>query len=267
MKKLISNAKKIFEQERGFGLGQARRNRKYIRRCMVFARAFAIILLISFYGYVRESSATENPVTNVTSAIDEEKLASKGWKRDVHFAVVEPPELVEGGSGEVEIAEIFSYGCPHCYVFEPQLVLWEKAQSGGVHVVRVPAMFGRSHRIHAHLYYTLQALNRGDLHQSVYDTIHKHGSGLVAPTEEEALRLLVQFAKSHGIDEYQFKRAYNSEIVIKNMERAERLVRLYKVESIPTVVVNGRYKTDAQRAGGQERLIALMQDLAKQLNQ
>jgi thiol:disulfide interchange protein DsbA len=128
-------------------------------------------------------------------------------------------------------------------------------------------MYRQSHQIHAHLYYTLQALNRGDLQQAAYDTIHRHGSGLVARTEEEALRLLVQFAKAHGIDEDQFTRAYNSEVVIKNMERADRLARLYKVDSISTIVVNGRYKTDAQRAGGQERLIALMQDLAKQLNQ
>jgi thiol:disulfide interchange protein DsbA len=233
---------------------------------MMFERVFAVMLLLSFCGYVRESPATDNPKTNVTSAIDEDKLASKGWKRDVHFAVIEPPQSVEAESGEVEIAEMFSYGCPHCYVFEPQLVLWEKAQSGGVHVVRVPVIFGRSQRIHARLYYTLQALNRGDLHPAVYDTIHRHGNKLVASTDEEALRLSVQFAKAYGIDEDQFTRAYNSEIVTKNMERAERLTRSYKIESIPAVVVNGIYKSDAQRAGGQERLIALMQDLAKQLS-
>jgi thiol:disulfide interchange protein DsbA len=219
----------------------------------------ATILLLPLYGCARESSPQNSAMS--TAAIDIEKLERSGWKRNAHYVLIDPPEFVQGKRDGIEVVEVFWYGCPHCYAFEPQLVLWENNQTAGVHLVRVPAVFNRDSRIHARLYYTLQELNREDLHQAVFNTIHRQRNGLTAPTDEAALNLLLQFAKSNGIDEGAFRRAYESEVVADKLLHADSMMRLFKVENIPAIVINGRFRTDATRAGGQEQLVTITQDI------
>jgi protein dithiol oxidoreductase (disulfide-forming) len=228
-------------------------------------RACALALLLCLGACTRESSSKEPAATQSGSIAGLEKAADKGWQPGTHYVLIDKPERVENADGRIEVAEIFWYGCTHCYVFEPHLVLWEKHQAKNVHVVRVPALLFEPQRIHARLFYTLQALGRDDVHQSVYDAIHRDGNTLTAATAEQALASLLPFAKSHGIEAAAFERAYNSDIVAKQTARAERLMRAYKVESTPSIVVDGRYRTDVFLAGSQERLIALTQHLVEAL--
>ena len=46
------------------------------------------------------------------------------------------------------------------------------------------------------------------------------------------------------------------------VQRADELVRRYRVASVPTIVVNGKYTTDVGLAGGNEQLFALIGELA-----
>ena len=188
---------------------------------------------------------------------------NKGWELGKHYVQVAQPERVEADGGRIEIAEVFWYGCSHCYAFEPHLVLWGKSQAKDVHIVRVPALMFEPQRVHARLYYTLQSLGREDLHQSVYDAIHRGGNPLTAEKPEQALELLLSFAKLHGIDADTFKRAYDSDLVAKQTARAEQLMRTYKVEGFPAIIVNGKYLSDGFLAGNQEQLLALAHDLAE----
>lgn len=265
MKNWTSGVKPVRPKENELSSSQCLGRKALFTRSVALERTFALILLCCLYGNACEAYATENPVTNTdTSAGEFKRLEAKGWKPRVHFKVIEPQEFVEKVDGIVEVVELFLYDCEHCYVFEPQFSAWKVTQGKDVSVVLVPANFGKSPRspqLYAHLFYTLEALERKDLHQVVYDTIHKDKNGLAASTDEESMKRFLQFAKKHGIDEYEFKRAYNSELVAMKLARAERLTRLYKVASVPTIVVNGRYQSDAQQAGSQARLIAITEDL------
>jgi thiol:disulfide interchange protein DsbA len=46
------------------------------------------------------------------------------------------------------------------------------------------------------------------------------------------------------------------------VQRAEQLTRRYQVEGVPLMVVAGKYVTDVGMAGGQNELLALLNDLA-----
>jgi thiol:disulfide interchange protein DsbA len=46
------------------------------------------------------------------------------------------------------------------------------------------------------------------------------------------------------------------------MQRAGELTRRYRIDSVPTAIVNGKYRTDAAMAGGNAELTQLLSDLA-----
>jgi thiol:disulfide interchange protein DsbA len=48
------------------------------------------------------------------------------------------------------------------------------------------------------------------------------------------------------------------------LQRADELVQRYRVDGVPTFVVNGKYLADVRSADGQERLLSLVGDLAAQ---
>jgi thiol:disulfide interchange protein DsbA len=173
-----------------------------------------------------------------------------------------PAQPTSVGAGEVEVVEVFWYGCPHCYALEPYLESWDKKNAEYVKLVKVPVIWSPGHRAHARLYYALEALGRGDLHKKVFQSIHEGRNQLLTNSERETTQLHVNFAKANGIDEKQFMNAYNSFGVNSNLQRAERLTNSYRVASVPVLVVNGKYVTDIEKARGHEPLTQLLEELA-----
>ena len=74
--------------------------------------------------------------------------------------------------------EVFWYGCGHCYALDPTLENWRETKAKYIDFQRIPVIWGPPHRQHAKLFYTLQALGRGDLHAKVFDAIHRDGNML-----------------------------------------------------------------------------------------
>jgi thiol:disulfide interchange protein DsbA len=140
-------------------------------------------------------------------------------------------------------------------------------QSDNVQVVRVPAAWRESSRALARLFYTLQTLGREDLHQEVFDTIHRLDNPLESLNNDaaETLKLKSEFAQSHGIDPPAFLAAYNSAAVAAAVREAEQLALRDQVTGVPTLIVAGKYRTSLRQAGGCERdLTALLDELVKQ---
>ena len=47
--------------------------------------------------------------------------------------------------GKIEVVELFWYGCPHCYQFEPTLNPWVEKLPSDVNFVRIPAPVSYTH--------------------------------------------------------------------------------------------------------------------------
>ena len=184
------------------------------------------------------------------------------WKAGTHYTPLVPAQPTSVAPGKVEVVEVFWYGCGHCYALEPFMASWLKNKPEYVEFVRVPVMWGPVHRAHARLFYILQSLNRSDLHQKVFDTIHKEQRMLVANDEPTTRKMQLDFAKENGISADDFNKAWDSFSVSSNLQRAEQLTQRYRVEGVPLVVVNGKYTTDVGHAGGPGELLSLINDLA-----
>jgi thiol:disulfide interchange protein DsbA len=184
------------------------------------------------------------------------------WKAGTDYRLLASPQPTSVAADKVEVNEVFWYGCGHCYALDPPLETWKATKPSYVEFVRVPVIWGPVQRQHAKLYYTLQALHRPELHPKVFDAIHKLGQSLSARNELEARALQLAFLKSEGVTEKEFDAAYDSMTVASNMLRAEEFTKKYAVESVPIMVVNGKYVTSVSEAGNEARLLALIDDLA-----
>ena len=152
---------------------------------------------------------------------------------------------------------MFWYGCPHCDAFAPQLSEWVKNKPDYVEFVRVPAVFAHNWEIHARAYYAAQQLGVLEkIHRPLFDAIHTQGRKVFS--EEE----LTQFFVEHGVEAEAFKKAYNSFDVDTKTRHAIALTREYGITGVPSLIVNGKYRSSAQEAGDFTTLLKLVGSLA-----
>jgi thiol:disulfide interchange protein DsbA len=73
---------------------------------------------------------------------------------------------------------------------------------------------------------------------------------------------LREFFAEFGVSDADFNSVFESFSVRSQLSRAEDLSNRYGVESTPTIVVAGKYRTGVSDAGSYERLFALIEALA-----
>lgn len=156
----------------------------------------------------------------------------------------------------IEVLEFFWYGCPHCYHFEPEVSAWNKSKPANVTFIRVPAVFRPDWKVQARAYYALELMGVIEqLHGKIFDAIHKHKKRL------NTLDSIADFVASEGIDKDKFIAEYNSFVVDGKVRKAVKKMKAYKIEGVPTVAVNGKYKTSGRMAGSYENMIKIINHL------
>jgi thiol:disulfide interchange protein DsbA len=184
------------------------------------------------------------------------------WQAGTNYTPVDKTIAVSAPEGKVAVAEVFWYGCGHCFALDPALEGWDSTKPDFIAFSRVPVVWGPVHQQHARLYYTLQALGRHDLHAKVFDAIHRGGNLLAARTDEAARAVHLAFFKDHGVPEDDFAAAYDSDAVGDRVKAARELTDTLPVASVPLLMVNGKYTTSVGQAGGERELLQLLGDLA-----
>ena len=176
------------------------------------------------------------------------------------YELISPAQPTQS-TDKVEVLEFFWYGCPHCYTFEPVLDKWRKEQSGKINFVRVPAVFNKRWAKHAKAFYTAEVLGVSEqLHTEFFDAIQNKKQKL------ESENQLAEFFSAHGVDETKFREAYNSFMVDAKMRKAKSMGPRYGVVSVPTMVINGKYKTNGPLAKGQNNMTKVMNRLIEKEN-
>jgi thiol:disulfide interchange protein DsbA len=216
-------------------------------------------------------AAVASTVAAATPSASAEPVAAPApgqWQEGVNYSRIVPAQPTEAPAGQVEVLEFFWYACPHCYALDPKVEAFRKSKPPYVTFSRVPVTWSDGHRSQARMFYTLQALGKLDqLHGEVFKEIHVNGNPLVAPNAADAEqdeRVQTAWAKKEGIPEDLFKQSYHSFQVDQAVIKADQLVQRYRIEAVPTFVINGKYLADVGTAGSPERLMALVSDLAAQ---
>ncbi|WP_126452166.1 thiol:disulfide interchange protein DsbA/DsbL [Sulfuriflexus mobilis] len=153
------------------------------------------------------------------------------------------PALPTSSKDKVEVVELFWYGCPHCYDFEPSLGEWAGKLPENVEFIRIPAIFRQGWLPHARAYYTAEALGVLDkTHAAFFDAVHRQKRAL--QTEKD----IADFYAQHGVKREDFKKAWDSFVVQSRVQRAVSMTKRYGITGVPAMVVNGKYRTGGPEA-------------------
>jgi protein dithiol oxidoreductase (disulfide-forming) len=175
-----------------------------------------------------------------------------------HYRRLSPTQPTSSGPDQVEIAVLFSYGCIPCRTLEADLARnYPPAGRTARHrLVLIPSVAGDRGVLWARAWYTAVALGRADeLHAAMYREVLDAGRAL---DSEDELRAL--FTRT-GVTAQAFDELFHSTRITADVRRASDLARRYRVSSAPAVVVNGRYVTTVDMAGGREATVQLVTEL------
>lgn len=161
-----------------------------------------------------------------------------------------PAQPTQVEEGKIEVVEVFWYGCPHCYDFEPHINAWVDNKPDDVEFRRMPGVFSKNWVAHAKAYYTAQKLGvLKDIHTPLFEALHKQRKKIFSESQ------LKDFFESQGVNADDFTSAYNSSEVETRFKQAFIMGQRYKLTGVPAVIVNGKYMTSASLAGSYDNLL------------
>ena len=214
---------------------------------------------------VEESAAEAEPEDQpIVLARADDPTAGRVWKfkEGQHYTRFPSTAGRWGSADKIEVTEVFMYSCPHCYDLEAYVNRWAENKDPNVRFIRIPAIFNNLAALHAQLYYTEVFLAQSGklkdpeaFRNMVFEEYHSRGNRL---TSQAAIQRLFTRA---GVSEDDFNRTWSSFEVDQALRRARDMAIKYGVDSVPMVVVNGKYKTNAGQAGSYPNLIELIDEL------
>ena len=198
----------------------------------------------------RAAAALGLAFTLLSTASGQEIVEGKNYVR------LKNQQIVETGKN-IEVIEFFSYGCPHCGELEPVLQGWVKTKPADVQFRRIPVMFQPKWESLARIYYTLEALGEeARLSPEVFSAIHSKGISLWNEKE------FFDWAASKGLDRKKVEDLYSSFAIVGKVNRAKQMAQAYNIQSVPTMIVDGKYTTGPEKSGGHGGIPAVIDALS-----
>ena len=154
----------------------------------------------------------------------------------IHYETIAKP-VRTADPNKVEVTEVFWYGCPHCYAFEPLIESWSAGLADDVAFVRSPGMWNAMMETHAQIYYVATALGVFDkIHAVTFNEFHQKRNYL--QTQEAVRDMFV----AQGVDPAEFDKTWTSFSVSSDVKRAATRMRDYGITGVPSLIVNGKYR-------------------------
>mgnify|MGYP002632481700 FL=1 len=183
--------------------------------------------------------------------------SAQEFKEDVNFFPLLVEQPVRTGD-RIEVLEIFWYGCPHCYALEPYLKKWLKNKPEFVEFVQLPAVLNRSWEFDARVFYTFVALGLIDeLHEAYFDAIHKDRKRM------KNVEQVASWTQEQGVNPQLIMDTFNSFGVDSMLANATQMSGRYEADGVPTIIIDGKYRTTVSLAGGHNEIIDLINYLAQ----
>ena len=185
-------------------------------------------------------------------------VAQEQYEEGVHYELIEPA-IHTGVSDRVVVTEFFSYGCGHCYNFEPLLESFDARLPDGVVLQRTPVIWNNNPgmKLLAKTYYAVEVLDVFEpVHGAVFNAIHRQRKRLSSPEAVKAVFV------ENGVSDSDFDRAFGSFGIDSMVRQAAARTEGARINGTPSLMVNGKYRIDTRRAGSQANMLKIAAFLA-----
>ncbi len=170
------------------------------------------------------------------------------------FAIVDPPQNT-ADTEKVEVLEFFWLGCPHCYQFEPAIEAWNATKPDYVAFVREAPPLNSSWEYHSRGFYAAQIAGKEEeFVAAMFNAIHENGKRMRNPEH------IAELAEGLGMDKAKFLASMESFAVRAKVNRALLLAKGAGVNGVPSILINGKYRTGGRLAGSNNGIISVINE-------
>jgi protein dithiol oxidoreductase (disulfide-forming) len=170
---------------------------------------------------------------------------AQGFEVGVNYDLL-PIAVETADPSKIEVVEVFSYGCPHCFEFEPSIEAWAARQPSDVQFRRIPAVFRKDWQMLAQAFYAAEVLGvTSKVNMPIFEATHLKG---LNPNDPAVLAAI--FKDSAGVDGEEFLKVLNSFGVRSKVLQADAQGRMYNLAGVPTLIVAGKYTVYGQNFVG-----------------
>ena len=175
---------------------------------------------------------------------------------------IDPPRQTIAGD-KIEVAEVFSYACIHCFQFQTLIDAWRKRLPRQVAFVYLPAPYNARDILLARGYLAAASLGIAeDSHSAIFDAIH------VRHVKVQSIEDVAALYAAHGVTSEAFLERANSFLIATQLRNMLALMVAYRIDSTPTLIVAGKYRVTASSAGNPENMLKVADQLiAKEIAQ
>ncbi|MDD5393294.1 MAG: thiol:disulfide interchange protein DsbA/DsbL [Thiothrix sp.] len=205
------------------------------------------------------AAVTPAPTPQVQQAPVAPAPAPMEFREGVHYTVISPPIPTQVPPGKTEVVEMFWYGCPHCRALEPTLNKFLQTKPDNVVFRRVPATLSPRWAFHAKLFYVGQMLDptgAKHVHIQIFEALHTQRREI---NDEDAMQ---RFFANMGFTPDQVKGAMQSMEMQADLARSDEIGQRSKADSVPVIIINGKYMTSPSRVGSEENLLQAIKYLS-----
>lgn len=172
------------------------------------------------------------------------------------YQEIRPAQPTHSGD-KIEVVEIFWYGCPHCFTFEPYLEKWLASKPDDVEFRRLPGILGAAWTPHARAYFTAEKMGiLNQIHEPLFNAIHNQKKRIF--NDEELKNFIVD---TTGVDGDEFTRIFDSKEIDIKVRQALISEQKYRITGVPAVIINGKYLTNGTMAKSYESIIEVIEHL------
>ena len=155
-------------------------------------------------------------------------------------------------SNKIKVIEAFWYGCKHCYIFEGHVQKWEKKKDKDINFINMPVVFNKPWLLHARAFYTIQELkNSKELHKNFFYAYHEQQRTFAT------IDSIMSFLDSQGADAVKAREIFSSEMISKKVQEANYMLETYKIDSVPAIIINDKYKISGRMAKTYGRMLEI----------
>jgi len=187
-------------------------------------------------------------------------VSATNFVKGKHYKVLNTPINEQLNSGQ-EVREFFSFYCPACYRIEPVITALKAKLPADVTLIKnhIDGMPGRDIAIEKALSKAILTAKLLKVEDEIGTAIFKYIQVNKATFSNE--KDIKNIFLLQGIEGQRFDKVFNSFSVkagVNKMNKATEILRKQGITSVPTAIVNGKYKVETGAIESQQQYIELV---------
>lgn len=203
------------------------------------------ILLLSLFYFSAIAQAAPEP--------------QRMFQKNVHYKEINGATSSYRG-GKVDVLELLWYGCPTCYMIQPNLEHWATSMGDAINYRRMPAVTNDDMLLLARAFYAAEVLGvMGRVHKRLFHAIHESRRQMMSESD------VVEFFEEQGVEKKDFESALNSKYVNNKLQRAKAMASRLGIQGAPSIVVDGKYLVDPSMVRSPQEFVEVIDFLVNKV--